>query len=125
MSTNERTLALRVAQYLQSQYPGVNYRFDLAADLKLTMGQAKRHKAMHPKRGYPDLWIAKPMKGWNGLYIELKAVSIYRVDGVTLLKDEHVEEQIEYGKSLEADGYKFVIATGFDEVKKIIDDYLR
>lgn len=126
---NERMLAVRLAQYMQIRYPEVIYRFDLAADLKLTMGQARRHKTLHPRRGYPDLFIAEMRQytqgeRWGGLYVELKAVSIYRKDGVTRLKDEHVDEQLAMGEVLEAKGYKFVIATGFDEARKIIDDYL-
>ena len=79
--TSEDLLREQVAQYLQMQYPGVIYRFDLAADLKLTMGQAKKHKRLHPMRGYPDLFIAKAAPrcidgSWNyeyhGLFIELK-----------------------------------------------------
>ena len=80
---SEHNLYEQIARYLQLQYPNVIYRFDIAADLKLTPGQAAKHKRLHPKRGYPDLFIAEPSTNiWNnpvrewglhfGLYIEIK-----------------------------------------------------
>jgi hypothetical protein len=56
---SEHNLYEQIARYLQQQYPDVIYRFDIAADLKLTPGQAAKHKRLHPKRGYPDLFIAR------------------------------------------------------------------
>lgn len=143
----EHQLYEKIARYLQLQYPNVIYRFDIAADLKLTMGQAAKHKRLHPRRGYPDLFIAEPRQvatdkkcggvelgrsdnGWHlyhfaGLYLELKAEgnSPFKKDG-TLKKDEHLEEQDEMLENLRAKGYKAEFAVGFEEAKQIIDDYL-
>lgn len=86
---SEHNLYEQIARYLQLQYPNVIYRFDVGADLKLTMGQAVKHKRLHPERGYPDLFIAKTkeikvktvlgsgyslveIKPLGGLYIEIK-----------------------------------------------------
>lgn len=129
----EHQLYEQIAIYLQTQCPNVIYRFDLAADLKLTQGQAVKHKRLHPKRGYPDLFIAEPMPrkvdgSWNyeynGLFIELKK------DGTRLKKKDgswatpHIAEQADMLERLEFRGYKAVFAVGFDEAKKVIDDYL-
>lgn len=143
----EHQLYEKIARYLQLQYPGVIYRFDIAADLKLTMGQAAKHKRLHPRRGYPDLFIAEPKlvvtdkerdavelgrsdNGWHlyyfaGLYLELKAEgnSPFKKDG-TLKKDEHLEEQNEMLENLRDKEYKAEFAVGFEEAKQIIDDYL-
>lgn len=130
----EHRLYVDIAVYLQYQYPSVIYRFDLAADLKLTPGQAAKHKRLHPERGYPDLFIATPAPrcidgSWDyeyhGLYLELKAEgnSPYKKDG-TLKKDEHLAEQQKMLERLRKLGYKAEFAVGFDEAKKIIDDYL-
>lgn len=86
----ESDLYRLVAEYLQVQYPEVIYRFDLAADLKLTPGQAVRHKRLHPHRGYPDLFIAqpiyeeieewKPITGYQGFYEISDQGRVARVD---------------------------------------------
>lgn len=157
---SEHQLYEKVARYLQIHYPDVIYRFDLAADLKLTVGQASKHKRLHPKRGYPDLFIAEPKHIWDtnkslgvrigfaddgetqlysqivaGLFIELKK------DGEKLLagpraknrflsidgkeyKTEHLKEQADVIYKLNQRGYIASFAVGFEEAKKIIDDYL-
>ena len=126
----EHELYTLIAQYLQVRYPDVIYRFDLAADMKLTPGQARRHKTLHPRRGYPDLFLAEPTwdknrdKDYHGLFIELKK------DGTRLKKrngewaSEHIAEQNEMLERLEFRGYAAHFAVGFDEAKKIIDNYL-
>ena len=137
-ANSEHALYEQIARYLQIKYPDVIYRFDLAADLKLTLGQAARHKRLHPKRGYPDLFIAKskyivrveidhkliPTKWLHGLYIELKK------DGTRLKKkngewaSNHIAEQAKTLESLNRKNYKAVFAVGFEQAKRIIDNYL-
>lgn len=139
---SEHNLYEQIARYLQLQYPDVIYRFDIAADLKLTMGQAAKHKRLHPERGYPDLFIAKTkeikvktvlgsgyslveIKPLGGLYIEIKK------DGEKLTKKDgswrtpHIAEQAEALEKLRARGYKAEFGVGFSECKQIIDEYLR
>lgn len=122
----ERDLALQVAQYMQLQYPWVIYRFDLAADMKLTIGQARRHKALHPKRGYPDLFIAEARQRWHGLYIELKreGEKICLVDNCSLKSHGHIHEQRERLRELTNRGYLAGFCAGFDDLKATLDDYL-
>lgn len=133
----EHQLYVKIAQHLQENYPDVIYRFDIAADLKLTQGQAKKFKTLHPKRGYPDLFIAQPSPtiewgpnglifGGVGLYLELKAEgnSPFKKDG-TLKKDQHLEEQNEYLERLRRVGYKAEFATGLEEAVTMIDNYLQ
>lgn len=138
---SEHNLYEQLARYLQLQYPNVIYRFDVGADLKLTPGQAAKHKRLHPERGYPDLYIAESSenvnsKDWNGivrewgfyfgLYLEIKTESNspYKKDG-TLKKDQHLEEQARMLEKLRARGYKAEFGVGFEGCKKIIDEYLR
>ena len=118
-----------IAQYLQVKYPDVIYRFDLAADLKLTMGQARKHKVLHPHRGYPDLFIAEPLTSSSvgilyGLFLELKK------DGTRLKKKNgewatpHIAEQAEMLEKLRKKDYMAEFAVGIDEALEIIDGYL-
>lgn len=133
MTVSERALYKQIAQYLQLQYPNAIYRFDLAADMKLTAGQASRHKVLHPHRGYPDLFIAEPRTVsrmgdkyfYAGLFLELKrdGVKILKRDG-ELVADKHIREQHELLEELESRGYMATFAVGFDQAKQIIDEYL-
>ena len=147
---SEHNLYEQIARYLQQQYPDVIYRFDIAADLKLTSGQAAKHHRLHPTRGYPDLFIAhqgevvfgpcNDRRLVYGLYLEIKK------DGTKLKRDKdakkplkgeikirkmgdwwdkHVEEQAEMLERLRQAGYKAEFGVGFDECKQIIDKYLR
>ena len=130
----EHDIYTQIAQYLQYSYKGIIYRFDLAADLKLSIGQARKHKALHPTRGYPDLFIAEPrlvvtddMTDYiHGLFIELKrpGVKIFKKDG-TLVASQHIREQYDMLEQLRQRGYKAEFACGFDEAKKLIDGYLK
>jgi len=134
----EHDIYIQIADYLRYQYPQVIYRFDLAADLKLTMGQASKHKRLQRYRGYPDLFIAEPDIGktdgsrrafkkiWFGLFIELKreGTRIYKKDG-TLVSDTHIREQFDMLEQLRRRGYAAEFACGFDEAKKLIDDYMK
>lgn len=152
---SEHNLYEQIARHLQQQYPDVIYRFDLAADIKLTPGQAAKHHRLHQKRGYPDLLIAESSenvnsKDWNsivrewgfyfGLYIEIKkdgtklkrdkdAKKILKGDTKIRKKgdwfDKHIEEQAEMLENLRARGYRAEFGVGLEECKKIIDEYLR
>lgn len=131
---SEHQLYEQIARYLQLQYPDVIYRFDLAADMKLTVGQAAKHKRLHPRRGYPDLFIAEPSprcvdgswdNEYHGLFLELKK------EGTRILKKDgtpaslHIAEQHDVHLKLAAKGYVARFAVGFEEAKEIIDEYLQ
>lgn len=144
----EHQLYEAIAHYLRVKYPDAIYRFDLAADLKLTPGQAAKHKRLHPERGYPDLFIAESSSrcidgSWkyeyHGLYLEIKKTGTKlkrEKDCKKPLKGEtkirkagdwwnlHIEEQAETLERLRRAGYKAEFTVGFDEAKQIIDGYL-
>lgn len=134
MKISEKQLCEHIAVYLQLQYPTVIYRFDLAADLKLTVGQAARHKKLHPKRGYPDLFIAKSAPrcidgSWkyeyHGLYLELKKHDTRLKKKNSDWASEHIAEQAKTLEKLRKEGYKAEFACGFNEAIKLIDEYLK
>ena len=121
----EHDLYAMLADYLRYNYKNIIWRFDLAADLKLTIGQARKHKRLQQHRGYPDLFIAEPRGKYHGAYIELKKAGtrIYKKDG-TLVADQHIREQFDMLEQLRRKGYVAEFACGFDEAKEIIDNYL-
>ena len=122
----EHDLYKMIADYLRYQYPNVIYRFDLAADLKLTMGQASKHKRLQRYRGYPDLFIAETIGAYSGLFLEVKkeGVRIFKKDG-TLVSDEHVREQFDMLEELRRRGYAAEFVIGFNHAKQVIDDYMK
>jgi len=138
---SEHNLYEQIARYLQLQYPNVIYRFDIGADIKLTMGQAAKHKRLHPERGYPDLFIAKPkeikvktsleggyslveIKTLGGLYLEIKkeGEKLTKKDGSW--RTPHITEQAEMLERLRRAGYKAEFGVGYESTVKIIRNYL-
>lgn len=114
-----------LAAYLRIHYPDAIYRFDLAADLKLTPGQAAKHKKLQG-RGYPDLFIAEPRGGHHGLFIEIKRTRddyLRKTDG-KLKAGDHLAEQAEMLERLRNKGYMTTFAAGADGCAKVIDDYM-
>lgn len=122
----EAILHLRVCQYLQYQYPTVVYRTDFAAGIKMTVGQARRHKALQSGRAYPDLFIAQPVGGYHGLYLELKSdkARLYLKNG-GLVSVLHIQEQAQMLEHLRSLGYAADFAQGFEQAKAKIDGYLQ
>lgn len=148
----ESQVQIQVANYLVQNYPDVQFHSDFGSGCKLTKGQAiKQMKQNGGRKGWPDMFIAEPTDGMTGervveadhwlefghcgLFLELKK------DGEKLLvgpraknrflsidgkeyKTEHLKEQADVIYELNQRGYKAEFAVGFDEAKKIIDDYL-
>lgn len=124
MKKPEEILHLKICDYLRKNYPDVIFRTDFSSGMKMTPGQAAKHKKFQSSRAYPDLFIAEPKRGKSGLFLEIKAVNIYRKDGVTLLKNEHVEEQAEMLEKLRNKGYSAGFACGFNEAIMMVQAYL-
>lgn len=122
----EESLQMQVAKYLKLQYPGIIFRSDFAAGIKMTIGQAVKHARMQQGKDYPDLFIAEPRNGKHGLYMELKKDfgEVYKKDG-SLRDIPHIRGQQETLWKLQGKGFVAVFACGFDDAKKIIDQYLK
>ena len=124
MNHKEYDLQVQVCKYMDMQYRVALYMSDTVASLKLTMGQAMRNKKIQ-KDAFktPDLIIFEPRGMYHGLFIELKIKSPFKKNG-ELLKSEHLEGQQNTINDLNERGYYATFATGFDETKKIIDNYM-
>lgn len=132
--TSEARLQIQIARYLANNYPKVQFHSDFGSGAYLTKTQAAiQSKQNAGRRGWPDLFIAKPESSpdsalpkihFCGLFIELKA------DGVRLKKkngewaDDHIAEQAEVLEKLRQAGYCAEFAVGFEEAVKIITKYL-
>ena len=67
------------------------------------------------KRGFPDLVIPMPHRGYHGCFIEMKRLTGSR----------YAQEQKWWLEELSKQGYKAEFAKGFDGAKEILDDYFR
>ena len=72
-----------------------------------------RNRQMGVKAGVPDLFYPVPLHGYHGMFIEMKA-------GKGRLR----KEQAVWIKTLEAFGYKCVVAHGWEEAKEALEEYL-
>lgn len=75
--------------------------------------------------GLDGIACVKYLQNYYGLFIELKkeGTRIFKKDG-RLVADEHIREQFDMLEELRRRGYAAEFACGFDEAKKIIDEYL-
>ena len=143
----ESELQIAVADYLRLRYPSVLFHSDYGSGVRLTIGQAVRQKRQNGgRRAWPDMFIARPMgvkaakqidyddhhvigavtflEQKYGLFIELKkeGARLYKKNGEPA--SEHIAEQAQVLEKLREEGYMAEFAVGFDEAKKIIDEYL-
>ena len=144
----EAELQTAIATYIRMRYPGVLFHSDFGSGIKLTMWQAKLQKAQNGgRRAWPDMFIAKPanvkaeakqidyddkhvigaftfLEQKYGLFLEIKkdGTRLYKKNGEPAT--EHIAEQAQTLERLREEGYAAEFACGFEEAKKIIDDYL-
>lgn len=139
MIKKEEILHLKVCDYLRKNYPDVLFRTDFSSGMKMTPGQAAKHKKFQKSRAWPDLFIAKPNKDVfrdsfsgdkyfefsAGLFLELKAegTKLYKKNG-EMVANKHYREQAEMLNKLNESGYYARFAVGYDEAIRIITDYL-
>jgi len=124
----EEQLKESISAYLRLQYPKVIYRFDIAADIFLPIGVARKSKRIHKhEKGYPDLFIAEMRSGYGGYFLELKkdAYEVFTKKEGRFKKKVHLIEQLEFLERLAKKGYKVDWGLGFDDTKEKIDNYLK
>lgn len=125
MKQREASIHQLVCDFLRYQYPDVIFRTDFAAGIKMTIGQAAKHKRMQGARAYPDLFIAHPRGNYHGAFLELKAenASPYLKNG-QLSSNQHIQEQAAVLNALDLLGYFATFAVGYEEAISKIKQYL-
>lgn len=79
--------------------------------------QGGKLKAEGVRRGVSDLLLLVPNKDYHGLCIEMK-----RPDK----KSKQSEDQIEWQKEVEAQGYKYIVCRGLEgDFDKQVNEYLK
>lgn len=120
----ESILHQQVVDYLKYQYPKVLFRTDFAAGIKMTIGQAIKHKKLQKCDKWPDLFLAHPSGKHSGCFIELKTDYDHLFNKAGKYKTEHIKQQAEVLDKLRDAGYWCAFAYGFDDAKYKIDNYL-
>lgn len=121
----EKDLQILICNYLRTKYPNVLFRSDFSSGMKMTIGMARRHKALQKSRAFPDLFIIEPRNGFYGMFIELKREEnkVFKADG-TLRKDKHLTEQMIMLMELESRGFYTTFGEGYKDTIEKIDRYL-
>lgn len=114
-----------VVNYLKLQYPQIIFRSDSGAGMKLSIGQAKKQKAIQNGMKWPDLFIAEARGDYHGLFIELKDYGVKLMNKAGKPASKHIAEQFECLTHLTEKGYFATFAVGFDGAKRVIDNYMR
>ena len=120
--TPERKLHLKVCQHLKLFYPHVYFDSD-PSGLKVSGLMATLLQKTRSDHKHLDITIYKKFRTYSGLIIELKAETIYKKDG-QIKSSEHLDGQDKTKKLLESEGFKVEVAWEFEEVERILVDYL-
>lgn len=123
--SKEGKLQDQICRYLKLQYPNCLYRIDFGAGAVLTGIQAAQQARQQKSRGWPDLFIYEPRKGFAGLFIELKREDETIFNKAGLFKSEHIHQQNEVHMMLRDRGFTGGFAKGFDQARSLIDGYLK
>lgn len=118
-----------LCNYIKVNYPDVVFLSDssgisFTSNGKKNWAKINQIKRTRSSNGIPDLIILYPSSGYHGLMIELKRTGekIYKKDGS--LKTDHLKEQNEVLHILESLGYVARFAIGFEEARKLVDEYM-
>lgn len=120
----EFDLQKRVCAYLRVAHPDVLFMSDTIASLKLTKQQAVRNSQIQ-KPGFktPDVIVFEPRGKFTGLFMELKVVTPFKLNG-ELKADKHIQDQAESINKLIKRGYHASFQWNFNDIVKLINWYL-
>ncbi len=111
---HQQSVLIEWCELNRQKYPALDSIFAVPnGDLRIK-SVAARLTSEGVKPGVPDLFLSFPSNGFHGCYIEMK-----RLVGGRLSK-----EQIIWRDRLTANGYKVVVAAGWEVAKDAIIEYL-
>ncbi len=125
MRKNEENLHLKICDYLRKNYPDVLFRTDFSSGMKMSPGQAAKHKKFQKSRAWPDLFIAESNTLASGLFLEIKAenVIVFKKNG-EIRQNKHLIEQDKMLKELRSKGYRARFVIGYKQAIFEIQEYL-
>jgi hypothetical protein len=104
------------AQTKKHIYP---YLIHIRNEGKRSISEGARAKRMGLRRGVSDLFLAIPSNGKHGLWIEMKSPKT-----ITSCEGKVTREQLFFLDLMNENNYATLVAYGFDEALKGINDYL-
>lgn len=102
------------AKVFEDQYPELRLLFHVPNGGLRNKATAVRLVAEGVRSGVPDLFLPVARKGFHGLFIEMK-----KKRGGAL-----TDKQKEWIAALNDQGYKAVVCYGWDDARKVIEEYL-
>jgi hypothetical protein len=112
MKYEESYIQKTFVNWMRNKHPEII--FTSAPAVAKSARQGKENKLMGYYKGFPDLVIMLPKKGYNGILIEFKTP-----------KGKIAPEQIECHEKLIALGYKVIICRSPEEAISTMEAYIR
>jgi hypothetical protein len=121
----EIELQSQICKFIRLQYPNTIFRSDFASGMRMSIGQAMRHKSLQSSRAFPDLFILEPKARSHGLFLEIKTSydKVYKKDGL-LRSSPHLTEQREMLDRLIILGYEAHFTFSLDHARFLIAKYM-
>lgn len=111
----EQQCLFRWASYAVCRLPELALMFHIPNGGTRTKSEAGRFRAEGVKAGVPDIFLPAPRGTYAGLFIEMKRRKNGRVS----------IDQATWLKALEKQGYRAIVAHGWEEARDEIERYLR
>ena len=110
----EQTVVMHWAAMAEGRWPELRLLFHIPNGGKRSKSEAVRFRAAGVRSGVPDLFLPCSRGGYNGLWIEMKAIS-GRIS----------REQESWPKDLLEQGYMCDVCYGADEAIATIEKYMK
>lgn len=110
---SEQITLIRWCELQKGKYPELGLIFHVPNGGTRNKFEAANLKKQGVKAGVPDLFLPVVRGKYHGLFIELKYG-----------KNKATEKQKEWIEKLNKQGYYAVVCTGFEEAKKVIQEYI-
>jgi hypothetical protein len=111
----EQAEHINIVNWFNWQYPDLADDFHhFANERKCSVQQGRTLKRMGVKKGVADFFLAIPLNGKAGLWIELKVG-----------KNKPTKEQIAFAERKIKRHYEFAFVWGYDAAKEMISTYLK
>lgn len=120
----EDILQRQVIEYLELKYKVTP--ICMGTEGKKSPFERFKFKWMGGQSGVSDLFIPVPRSIYSGLFIELKkeGAKIFKKDGSLYASNkDHHQRQLDFINEMNRRGYYAGLCIGFEEAKKVIDEY--